>query len=215
MHERERSLRRGHEVQFLLRLRIVGACQASCVWTTAAQAAAGQWKKAKSRKLRARDDNPCGGIAAPDRDGDKELQWLYPSEFITLVSCVAVPLDCRRLYALVTCLFLRGGELKTLTWPDVDIERGIISVRRSYDRSTGRVKRTKTNSSKLLWRRRESNLVTRSGGSRDSCEMAEIMLDFCLDGPVWYRSGPSRRATSRDIRATWRLPSRHPLAGWA
>jgi hypothetical protein len=50
-------------------------------------AEAGQWKKDKSRKLRARDDNPCAGIAAPDRDGDKELHWLYPNEFITLVSC--------------------------------------------------------------------------------------------------------------------------------
>jgi len=114
------------------------------VWTTAAKAAAGQWKKDKSRKLRARDDNPCVGIAAPDRDDDKELQWLYPVEFLALVSCEALPLEMRRLYALVTYLFLRGGELKALTWPDVDIERGIISVRRSYDRTTGRIKQTKT-----------------------------------------------------------------------
>jgi integrase len=114
------------------------------VWTTAAKAAAGQWKKDKSRKLRAREDNPCAGIAAPDRDGDKELQWLYPNEFIALVSCEEVPLEYRRLYALVTYLFLRGGELKALTWPDVDIERGIISVRHSYDRNTGRIKQTKT-----------------------------------------------------------------------
>ena len=39
---------------------------------------------------------------------------------------------------------LRGGELKALTWPDVDIERSIVSVRRSYDRDTGRIKQTKT-----------------------------------------------------------------------
>jgi integrase len=110
------------------------------VWTTAAKAAAGQWKKDKSRKLRARDDNPCAGIAAPDRDGDKELQLLYPNEFIALISCEDVPLEYRRLYALVTYLFLRGGELKALTWPDVDIDRGIVSVRRTYDRNTGRIK---------------------------------------------------------------------------
>jgi integrase len=114
------------------------------VWTTAAKAAAGQWKKDKSRKLRARADNPCAGIAAPDRDGDKELQWLYPNEFLALVACEALPREFRQLYALATYLFLRGGELKALTWPDVDIERGIISVRRSYDRSTGRIKQTKT-----------------------------------------------------------------------
>ncbi|MEO8182505.1 MAG: tyrosine-type recombinase/integrase [Deltaproteobacteria bacterium] len=114
------------------------------VWTTAAKAAAGQWKKDKSRKLRTREDNPCAGVAAPDRDGDKELQWLYPVEFITLVACEALPLEFRRLYALATYLFLRGGELKALMWPDVDIERGILSVRRSYERQTGRLKQTKT-----------------------------------------------------------------------
>jgi integrase len=114
------------------------------VWTTAAKAAAGQWKKDKSRKLRARDDNPCAGIAAPDRDGDKELQWLYPNEFMALVSCEAVPLKFRRLYAIGTYLFLRGGELKALTWPDVDIEMRIVSVRRSYERATGRIEQTKT-----------------------------------------------------------------------
>jgi integrase len=114
------------------------------VWTTAAKAAAGQWKKDKSRRLRVRDDNPCVGLAAPDLDEDKELQWLYPVEFTALVSCKALPLEVRRLYALATYLFLRGGELKALTWPDVDIERGIISVRRSYDHATGRIKQTKT-----------------------------------------------------------------------
>jgi integrase len=120
------------------------AFNAWSVWTTAAKAASGQWKKDKSRKLRARDDNPCAGIAAPDRDGDKELQWLYPNEFLALVACEAVPREFRQLYALATYLFLRGGELKALTWSDVDIERGIISVRRSYDRHTGRIKQTKT-----------------------------------------------------------------------
>ena len=69
---------------------------------------------------------------------------LYPVELVALVSCEALPLELRRLYALVTYLFLRGGELKALTWPDVDIERGIISVRRSFDRTAGRIKQTKT-----------------------------------------------------------------------
>jgi integrase len=67
-----------------------------------------------------------------------------PGRVLALVSCEVLPLEVRRLYALVTYLFLRGGELKALTWPDVDVERGIISVRRPYDRSTGRIKQTKT-----------------------------------------------------------------------
>jgi integrase len=69
---------------------------------------------------------------------------IYPNEFLALVSCEALPVDFRRLYALATYLFLRGGELKALTWSDIDIERGIVSVRRSYDRTTGRIKQTKT-----------------------------------------------------------------------
>src|SRR5690349_13305643 len=37
------------------------------------------------------------------------------------------------------------------------------------------------------------------------------MLDLCLAGPVWYQVDPSRRATSRDIRATWRLAVACPV----
>ena len=114
------------------------------VWTTAAKAACGQWKKDKSRRSKVRDDNPCVGVAAPDRDDDKELQWLYPVEFLVLIACVLVPIEARRMYALAVYLFVRGGELKALNWPDVDLERGILSVRRSFDRATGLVKQTKT-----------------------------------------------------------------------
>ncbi len=114
------------------------------VWTTAAKAASGQWKKDKSRRLKVRDDNPCVGVAAPDRDDDKELQWLYPDELAQLLACEAVPVEARRTYALATYMYLRGGELKALSWEDVDVERGIISIRRSYDRKTGRIKQTKT-----------------------------------------------------------------------
>jgi integrase len=120
------------------------AFNAWSVFTTAAKAAAGQWKKDKRRLLRARVDNPCIGIAPPDLDDPKELQWLYPDEFVQLVSCERVALDARRAYALCVYLVLRGGELKALTCDDVDIERGIVSVRRSFDRETGEIKKTKT-----------------------------------------------------------------------
>jgi len=114
------------------------------VFTTAAKAAAGQWKKDKPKKLRVRLDNPCIGIVPPDMDDSKELQWLYPDEFLRLVSCALVPLEARRLYALATYLFVRAGELKALDWSDVDIERGIVSVRVSWDRESGELKQTKT-----------------------------------------------------------------------
>ena len=46
-----------------------------------------------------------------------------------------VPIQARRMYVLATYLFVPGGELKALTWPDVDLERGLLSVRRSFDRA--------------------------------------------------------------------------------
>ena len=114
------------------------------VFTTAAKAAAGQWKRDKAKKLRVRADNPCAGIVPPDRDEAKELQWLYPDELSRLLECALVPLDARRLYALAVYLFVRAGELKALGWSDVDVERGIVSVRVAWDRDTGEVKQTKT-----------------------------------------------------------------------
>lgn len=132
------------------------------VWavvTTAAKAAAGQWKKDKQKKLRVREDNPCLGVAPPDRDDPKEQQWLYPDEFVQLVSSERVPLEARRAYALGVYLFIRGGELKALRWSDVDVERGIISVRRSYDRESGELKQTKTGNKGIRRFAIEQNLL--------------------------------------------------------
>jgi integrase len=91
-----------------------------------------------------RADNPCLGIAPPDIDDAKELQWLYPDELLRLLSCARVTMEARRLYALAVYLFVRAGELKALDWSDVDIERGIVSVRVAWDRDTGELKQTKT-----------------------------------------------------------------------
>lgn len=120
------------------------AFNAWTVLATAAKAASGQWKKDKQKRLRVRADNPCIGVAPPDLDDPKELQWLYPDEFLRLVFCEQVPFDARRVYALGVYLFLRGGELQALSWSDVDVEGGIISVRRSFDRNTRAIKQTKT-----------------------------------------------------------------------
>jgi len=108
------------------------------------KAASGQWKKDKQKKLRVRDDNPCLGVAPPDLDDPKQLQWLYPDELLTLLSCEQIPLDARREYALGVHLFVRAGELKALSWSDIDLGHGLISVRLSFDRNTGTIKQTKT-----------------------------------------------------------------------
>lgn len=120
------------------------AFNAWAAWTTACKAAAGQWKKDKAERLKVRDDDPCGGVAPPDLDDPKSLQWLYPDEFIRLMRCTLVPLEWRRRYALATYLYLRGSEMCALSWSDVDVERGIICVRRAYDQDREVVRGTKT-----------------------------------------------------------------------
>jgi len=54
---------------------------------------------AKKRELRVRSDNPCKDVRAPDRGAHKAKQYLYPSEFLTFVSCADVPLRWRRAVA--------------------------------------------------------------------------------------------------------------------
>ena len=101
-------------------------------------------QSSKARALRVRSDSPCAGVRGPDRGVMKAKVYLYPSEFVALVSCEAVPLAWRRLFALAVYLFARAGELEALRWEDVDLARGIIHIHRAIDRTRGRVKATKT-----------------------------------------------------------------------
>ena len=105
-------------------------------------------QSAKVRALRVREDNPCAGVRGPDRGVTKAKAYLYPSEFVTLASCNAVPLAWRRLFALAVYLYVRAGELEELRWEDVDLERGILHIHRAIDRSRGRVKATKSSSAR-------------------------------------------------------------------
>jgi len=74
---------------------------------------------AKRAALRVRDDNPVLGVLPPDKGENKGKQYLYPQEFLRLVSCPEVPLHWRRIYALTTYLCLRSGEIEALQWGDV------------------------------------------------------------------------------------------------
>lgn len=100
---------------------------------------------AKKRDLRARQDNPCNDVKAPERGAKKAKQYLYPSEFLTLVSSPAVPLRLRRAVAIAVYTFVRDGELRALRWDggDIDIEHGTLSVTRALARS-GDTKSTKS-----------------------------------------------------------------------
>ncbi len=94
--------------------------------------------------LRVRNDNPAAGVAKPDRGARKGKQWLFPNEHAKLMSCKAVPLHWRELYAITTYLYLRPGEAFGLEWAAVQIDAGYVQVSQALDLSTGETKPTKT-----------------------------------------------------------------------
>ena len=100
----------------------------------------------KRRDLRVRDDNPAAGVEGPDRGEKKGKQYLWPSEFLQLVSSPAVPVRWARLFALAVYTYTRAGELEALDWGDVHLEHGYAHVHRSVDRvrDKGTMRSTKT-----------------------------------------------------------------------
>lgn len=100
--------------------------------------------QSKNRALRMRKDNPAAHLAPPDRGAAKAKQYLYPSEFLQLVSSEEVPLRWRRLVGLAVYIVARAAELEALGWDDIDLERGVVHVHRSTRRYTREEKKTKT-----------------------------------------------------------------------
>jgi len=98
----------------------------------------------KNRALRVRKDNPTAHVEPPDRGTAKAKQYLYPNEFLKLVTCDEVPLRWRRLAAVAVYVAARAAELEGLHWDDVDLVRGVIHVHRSTRRYTRELKKTKT-----------------------------------------------------------------------
>jgi integrase len=89
--------------------------------------------RSKTQALRVRDDNPASEVAPPDKGTEKAKVYLYPEEFLRLVQCEYIPLEWRRAIALATYLYLRYSELDRLRWEDLDLARGIVTIRRAFD----------------------------------------------------------------------------------
>ena len=93
--------------------------------------------------------NPALGVKPPvskkeiDED-ERERQALFPRDFVKLISCEAIPLAWRRLYAVAVSLYVRPEELYALNWTDVDWEAHEVRVRIALDLKTGEEKPTKT-----------------------------------------------------------------------
>ncbi|HXX65896.1 MAG TPA: hypothetical protein VEK07_01865, partial [Polyangiaceae bacterium] len=106
--------------------------------------------EAKRRDLRVRDDYPAARVRPPERGEAPAKQYLYPSEFLRLVSCKAIDVDFRTLYAAAVYTYARSNELAALTWDDVDLEHGVIHITKSIDRETHKVKGTKTGTTRRI-----------------------------------------------------------------
>lgn len=125
--------RRGHTIDAKGKRRPFGWKTAGNVWNVV-RALFRDARGAKRVDLCVRDDNPADGVAGPDQGTTKAKTYLWPSEFLALVTCPRVPLRWRRLFALAVYTFVRAGELSALEWGDVDLEHAIIHVHRSNDR---------------------------------------------------------------------------------
>jgi integrase len=89
---------------------------------------------AKKLDLRVRDDNPAVSVQGPERGMKKGKQYLWPSEFLALITCPKVPLRWRRLFALAVYGYMRAGEIAILGWDDVSTDTMTIHVHQSGDR---------------------------------------------------------------------------------
>jgi integrase len=100
--------------------------------------------RAKDPNFCVRDDDPTEGIAGPDPGPEKAKTYLWPSEFLKLVTCELVPQRWRRLFALAVYTYARASELALLEWSDVDLEHGTILIHVANDAVRKRKKDTKT-----------------------------------------------------------------------
>lgn len=102
----------------------------------------------KRRELRILEGrmNPCVGVEPP---GDRESRqvrrktFLYPREADALLACAEVPLEWREVYAIAIGTYVRPGELRVLTWADVEGE-STIHVTKAWDYAEEKIKPPKT-----------------------------------------------------------------------
>jgi integrase len=113
--------------------------------------------------IQVRDDDPSDRVQAPERGEEKSKAFLYPSEFLTLVTspvllhgeelpkhvAANVAKAARRwlrVFALGSYLGVRAGELRSLRWSDIDFEHMVVHVHVATEPHSGgkREKKTKT-----------------------------------------------------------------------
>jgi integrase len=81
-------------------------------------------------------ENPTANLRLPARRGKRD-RVASVQEAIALIG--ALPAGDRAVWGTAFWAALRHGELKALTWDDIDLARGILSVHASWDQQAGRV----------------------------------------------------------------------------
>jgi integrase len=99
---------------------------------------------ARDRSLRVLSSPLHFGILPPKRGETRQRPWIYPREWEAFVECAEVPVAFRQVCAIALYTGLRPGELRALTWADVDLEARTISVSKAFDPQTRAAKRPKT-----------------------------------------------------------------------
>jgi integrase len=98
----------------------------------------------KRRDLRCIQADPTLGIQPPERGTDKSKCYPYPSELLALLACEDVPLEWREVHAVAAYTYARPGELRVLTWEDVDLDDNRIRITKAWDYENEGLKSTKT-----------------------------------------------------------------------
>jgi integrase len=102
--------------------------------------------------LRCLQSHPWRDVSPPERVKTKAaLQFLYPSEVVSVLNCPSPPRYFRRYIAIAVYLGLRDGEQRMLRWPNVDLQHGVIQVIETFDKRTGGTRDgTKTEAPRLV-----------------------------------------------------------------
>lgn len=76
---------------------------------------------------RLRTTNPVSRYVRPAKGRRILFSYLFPSELVTVLACLAVPLGRRVLYALAVYTGLRKSSLYALTWASIDLENRTLT----------------------------------------------------------------------------------------
>ncbi len=117
----------GHIRAVLAHVRSAGRSRATANRVLAAMSVV--FESAVEREMLTR--NPCRARGLRSAEGDRAPQFLTPAEARRLLEH-ADP-EWRDFFAAAIYTGLRFGELVALRWSDVDLEHGVLYVRRSHD----------------------------------------------------------------------------------